>query len=51
LEEVIEMLEFLTMLGVMSVAFLGASITVTLILGGIMKAGKALRKKEAQQVI
>ncbi|UCF31844.1 MAG: hypothetical protein JSV26_05420 [bacterium] len=43
------MLEFITMLIVMSVAFLGASITVALILGGIMKAGRSLRTDKVSE--
>ena len=45
------MLEFLTMIVVMSAAFLGASITVALIIGGVIKAARALRGTEAREAV
>ena len=45
------MLEFITMLSVMAMIFCAATVFVALIAGGVLKASRALRQKEATQEI
>lgn len=44
------MLEFITMLSVMAMAFCVATVFVALIAGGLMKASRALRTKATQEI-
>ena len=44
------MLEFITMLSVMAMAFCAATVFVALIAGGLLKVSRALRAKATQEI-
>jgi hypothetical protein len=44
------MLEFITMLSVVAMAFCAATVFVALIAGGLLKVSRAMRKKATQEI-